>query len=279
MKITEYPEVTSLISDNVFLIDGPSGTKNIKASNLFFSMVDEIPNNVPLRRQLYRGKNLGSHITSEQYEQIKNGTFKGMFAGDFWNIIGYTFRIVDFDYWYNLGYPDDPNRLIHHLVLMPDQYFMDYEMEITDTTNNGYAGTEFRRSCIPALVLMLTQTGYIEEDHIYVHKEILSNSATNGNVDALINVDCKLEVPSEIMLTGKDTIRQQPTNPNNKLVYNDNQFAAFNANPELIRVGYNYWLRDVADKSYFSFVSAVGNIAANNASRKFYIRPYIGIKG
>lgn len=33
MKITDYPSTTSLVDNNVFLIDGPSGTKNITAKD------------------------------------------------------------------------------------------------------------------------------------------------------------------------------------------------------------------------------------------------------
>ena len=55
---------------------------------------------VELRRVLFRGKNLGTALTAVQKAAIKDGSFKGMFLGDYWSIGGRIWRIVDMDYWY-----------------------------------------------------------------------------------------------------------------------------------------------------------------------------------
>ena len=74
---------------------------------------------------IYRGKNLGSVVTEEQKTNIKNGTFKGFFLGDYWIIGSYTWRIVDFDYWYDCG---DTAFTKPHLVIMPDKPLYNAQM-------------------------------------------------------------------------------------------------------------------------------------------------------
>lgn len=71
---------------------------------------------VELRRVIFRGKNLGTALTAVQKAAIKDASFKGMFLGDYWNIGGRIWRIVDMDYWYNCG---DTAFISHHLVIMP----------------------------------------------------------------------------------------------------------------------------------------------------------------
>lgn len=39
-KMTEYPKVTTLVPDNIFIVDGPDGTKGITAENLTTAIVD-----------------------------------------------------------------------------------------------------------------------------------------------------------------------------------------------------------------------------------------------
>lgn len=58
---------------------------------------------------LYRGENLGDHVTDEQYATIAAGTFDGLWIGDYWVIGGVTYRIAAFDYYYNTG--DTSRRL------------------------------------------------------------------------------------------------------------------------------------------------------------------------
>lgn len=94
---------------------------------------------VELRRVIFRGKNLGTALTAVQKAAIKDGSFKGMFLGDYWSIGGRIWRIVDMDYWYNCG---DTAFTSHHLVIMPDEALYNAQMNTTNITTGGYVGSE-----------------------------------------------------------------------------------------------------------------------------------------
>lgn len=54
---------------------------------------------VEMRRNHYRGRNLGSTMTTEQAQGIKDGTFKGLFVGDYWVVNGKKYIVADFNYY------------------------------------------------------------------------------------------------------------------------------------------------------------------------------------
>lgn len=66
------------------------------------------------------GRNLGSSITTEQYELISSGKFTDMYPGDYWTINGVKYYIVGFDGFMGRGDIDGTNPITeHHLVLAP----------------------------------------------------------------------------------------------------------------------------------------------------------------
>lgn len=113
-KITDYPKVTTLKSDNVFLLDGPDGTKLITTERMlaYFSSESGLsgalvdisnilkPEN---HRNIFRGKNLGTVVTDAQKKAIQDGTFDDLFIGDYWTINGTVYRIADMDYFLRCG--------------------------------------------------------------------------------------------------------------------------------------------------------------------------------
>lgn len=111
MKITEYPAVTELDDDNVFLLDGTTGTKKIAKSDLTYALFDSIPE---MHNHLYRGKNLGSSYTSGQKEEVSNGTFHDLWIGDYWSISGSKWYICGFNCAGSVKYNEN------HLVIMGD---------------------------------------------------------------------------------------------------------------------------------------------------------------
>ena len=62
---------------------------------------------------IYRGKNIGTALTTAQANAITAGTFDDMFIGDYWMINGRKYTICDFDYYYGAGAQK------HHVVVMP----------------------------------------------------------------------------------------------------------------------------------------------------------------
>ena len=98
VNLSELDQIKTLSTNDKFLVGTAAGNKAIGANDALFAILDSF---VPKeqRRMIYRGKNLGSVVTEEQKTNIKNGTFKGFFLGDYWTIGRYTWRIGGFDYW------------------------------------------------------------------------------------------------------------------------------------------------------------------------------------
>lgn len=138
VNLSELTQVNALVSGNKLLVGTTEGNKAIAAEDALFAMLDSFAP-VELRRVLFRGKNLGTALTAAQKAVIKDGSFKGMFLGDYWVIGGRTWRIVDMDYWYNCG---DTAFTSHHLVIMPDEALYNAQMNTTNVTNGGYVGSE-----------------------------------------------------------------------------------------------------------------------------------------
>lgn len=213
MKITEYPSLTDLKEDNVFLFDGPDGTKIIKKSDFVYAMFDSIP---AMHRQIYRGKNLGNTVTSTQSDNIKNGTFHDIWVGDYWEIGGMKYYVADFDLYY--GSFRNPS-LSHHVVVWPGDKFGTEQFITTANTNstNGYGESNIRKA-------LHGSTGNTEayttitsafSSHILTYSEFLCqglNQGTIGDLDTTGSskeyTDCSLELPTVSMLTGGSAITQ-----------------------------------------------------------------------
>ena len=80
MKITDYPAITKFTEDNVMLVDGNEGTKTITIADAIMAALHLMS---PVNHRLvFRGKNLGSAVTTEQLAAIQAGTFEGLWLGD-----------------------------------------------------------------------------------------------------------------------------------------------------------------------------------------------------
>ena len=105
-----------------------------------------------LHNSIFRGKSLGSSLTTAQSNAIRAGTFKEVWVGDYWQIpvpayswtdtggtvhnesaVTVTFRVADCDYYLKSG--DSTNGLTtHHVVVVPDTVLYSARMNATDTT-------------------------------------------------------------------------------------------------------------------------------------------------
>ena len=137
MKITDFSQITELASDSVLIVDGTTGTKKILTKDAILEMLSQI--SPQTHRMIFRGKNLGSALSTAQKTAIQNGSFDDIFLGDYWVISGLTYRVADFDYWYRCGDTDFTN---HHLVIVPDTNMYTHAMNDTNITEGGYVGSK-----------------------------------------------------------------------------------------------------------------------------------------
>ena len=126
---------------------------------------------------VYRGKDLGTSVTAEQYAAIAAGTFDDLYIGDYWTIGGVTYRIAAFDYYLHTG---DTPCTDHHAVIVPDSGMYEAAMNNSNTTDGGYYGSKLRTSGLePAKATILSAFG---ADHILTHRQLLSNAVRNGAI-------------------------------------------------------------------------------------------------
>ena len=272
VNLSELTQINALTADDKLLIGTAEGNKAIGADDALFAILDAF---VPKeqRRMIYRGKNLGAVVTEEQKANIKNGTFKGFFLGDYWTIGSYTWRIVDFDYWYNCG---DTAFTTPHLVIMPDKPLYNAQMNETNITTGGYTGSQmYTENLAQAKTLAASAFG----DLILTHREYLTNAVTDGHASAGAWFDSTLDLPNEIMMYGCHVYAAMnngtviPTN----YTIGKTQLALFTVVPKLISNRATFWLRDVVSSALFAAVGNLGDASCHSASASGGVRPVFAI--
>ena len=136
-KITDLSRATTPVANDLVIVETSSGTKAMKYEDLTNPAIEKAEENAALNldnRNTYRGKNLGSSVTAAQKASIQNGSFDGLFIGDYWTIGGVKWLIADMDYWYNCG---DTAFTKHHLVIIPETALYNAQMNTTNTTEGG----------------------------------------------------------------------------------------------------------------------------------------------
>lgn len=272
VNLSELTQINALTADDKLLIGTAEGNKAIGADDALFAMLDAfIPKEQ--RRMIYRGKNLGAVVTEEQKANIKNGTFKGFFLGDYWTIGSYTWRIVDFDYWYNCG---ETAFTTPHLVIMPDKPLYNAQMNETNITTGGYTGSlMYTENLDQAKTLAASAFG----DLILTHREYLTNAVTDGHASAGAWFDSTLDLPNEIMMYGCHVYAAMnngtviPTN----YTIGKTQLALFTVVPKLISNRATFWLRDVVSSALFALVYLNGTAHCDGASGSLGVRPVFAI--
>ena len=269
VNLSELTQINELVSGNKLLVGTTDGNKAIAAEDALFAMLDGFAP-VELRRVLFRGKNLGTALTAVQKAAIKDGSFKGMFLGDYWSIGGRIWRIVDMDYWYNCG---DTAFTSHHLVIMPDEALYNAQMNTTNVTTGGYVGSEMYKS---NLANAKTIVNAAFQGSVLTHREYLCNAVANGRPSGGAWFDSSIELPNESMMYGHPHFSPTSDGSTVPAIYtiSKTQLALFMVCPRfIVNRSYNQWLRDVVSSADFARVHNGGNTGCNSASGSIGVRP------
>lgn len=269
VNLSELTQINELVSGNKLLVGTTDGNKAIAAEDALFAMLDGFAP-VELRRVLFRGKNLGTALTAVQKAAIKDGSFKGMFLGDYWSIGGRIWRIVDMDYWYNCG---DTAFTSHHLVIMPDEALYNAQMNTTNVTTGGYVGSAMYKS---NLANAKTIVNAAFQGSVLTHREYLCNAVANGRPSGGAWFDSSIELPNEPMMYGHPHF--SPTSDGSAVpsIYtiSKTQLALFMVCPRfIVNRSYNQWLRDVVSSAAFALVNYDGGPTCSYASNSLGVRP------
>lgn len=222
---------------------------------------------------VYRGKNLGSSVTAEQYAAIAAGTFDDLYIGDYWTIGGVTYRIAAFDYYLQTG---DTPCTDHHAVIVPDGGMYDAAMNDIDTTDGGYYGSKLRTSGLDTAKATISSA--FGADHILTHRQLLSNAVSGGEISGWAWYNSQVELLSEKMVYGSYAWGGGVQEGYNTGI-DKSQLSLFQARPDLITIRQDWWLRDVQSAAHFCGVTSDGYASYWNASTSIGVRPVFSIIG
>lgn len=239
-----------------------------------------IEDNAATHNMVYRGKALGTSVTSEQWAAIKAGTFKDLYLGDYWSIGGMDYIIAAFDYWYKCG---DTACNTHHAVVIPRSQLYTYKFNPTNTTEGGYVGSDLYKNGLTQA--KTTFNTAFDSAHILNHREYLVNAVTNGKPTGSDWYDSTVDLMNENMVYGGRQFSPMPDgsdpwNTCRNYTVDKSQLPLFRLAPWMSFVRDQWcWLRDVVSAAAIARCDGYGNADCDIASNAGGVWPAVGLIG
>lgn len=273
-KFADLEAILSVTGTEQMLIHDGNGVKVITVENLHKGLqtdIDSVRNvladGAAAHNCIYRGKNLGTSVTAEQYAAISSGKFTDLYIGDYWVIKGVTYRIAAFDYYYNCG---DTNFTKHHVVIVPDTSLYKAQMNTSNVTTGGYTGSAMYKSNLTQA--KTTIKAAFGSAHVLTKRELLTNAVKGNTPSGWAWFDSDVELMNEVQAYGSVAWGAHDGNGYN-VASGDGQFPLFMFDRTKLHNQEDYWLRDVASATNFSHVSSDGIADRYGASYSFGVRP------
>lgn len=273
-KFADLEAILFVTGTEQMLIHDGNGVKVITVENLHKGLqtdIDSVRNvladGAAAHNCIYRGKNLGTSVTAEQYVAISSGKFTDLYIGDYWVIKGVTYRIAAFDYYYNCG---DTNFTKHHAVIVPDTSLYKAQMNTSNVTTGGYTGSAMYKSNLAQA--KTTIKAAFGSAHVLTKRELLTNAVNGNTPSGWAWFDSDVELMNEVQAYGSVAWGAHDGNGYN-VASGDGQFPLFMFDRTKLHNREDYWLRDVASATYFSLVYASGNAPNSGASNSIGVRP------
>lgn len=273
-KFADLEAILSVTGTEQMLIHDGNGVKVITVENLHKGLqadIDSVRNvladGAAAHNCIYRGKNLGTSVTAEQYAAISSGKFTDLYIGDYWVINGVTYRIAAFDYYYNCG---DTNFTKHHVVIVPDTSLYKAQMNTSNVTTGGYTGSAMYKSNLAQA--KTTIKAAFGSTHVLTKRELLTNAVNGNTPSGWAWFDSDVELMNEVQAYGSVAWGAHDGNGYN-VASGDGQFPLFMFDRTKLHNREDYWLRDVASATYFSRVAYYGYAGNRNASDSLGVRP------
>ena len=286
-KVTELTAFTAPTDSCLIPIHDGTGLKKITFANFRAKAVEGTEakiapllfNNAGAHNAIYRGKSLGSTVTTAQYAAIKAGTFDDLYIGDYWTIGGVNYRIAAFDYYLNSS---DTNCTTHHVVIVPDTCLYNAQMHNTssggwesgaaNTTAGGYVGSDMYKSNLEQAKTTIKSAF---SGHVLKHRIYLTNAVANGRASGGAWCDSEVDLMCEQMVYGSGIFSPVSDGSNVPANYRveKSQLRLFQHEPSRICNRNNWWLRDVITASTFADVSDNGDATYGGASNSYGVRP------
>lgn len=286
-KVTELTAFTTPTDSCLIPIHDGTGLKKITFANFRAKAVEGTEakiapllfNNAGAHNAIYRGKSLGSTVTTAQYAAIKAGTFDDLYIGDYWTIGGVNYRIAAFDYYLNSG---DTNCTTHHVVIVPDTCLYNAQMHNTssggwesgaaNTTAGGYVGSDMYKSNLEQAKTTIKSAF---SGHVLKHRIYLTNAVANGRASGGAWCDSEVDLMCEQMVYDSGIFSPVSDGSNVPANYRveKSQLPLFQHEPSRICNRATWWLRDVITASDFAVVDSGGYASYGDASNSVGVRP------
>lgn len=273
-KFADLEAILSVTGTEQMLIHDGNGVKVITVENLHKGLqadIDSVRNvladGAAAHNCIYRGKNLGTSVTAEQYAAISSGKFTDLYIGDYWVINGVTYRIAAFDYYYNCG---DTNFTKHHVVIVPDTSLYKAQMNTSNVTTGGYTGSAMYKSNLAQA--KTTIKAAFGSTHVLTKRELLTNAVNGNTPSGWAWFDSDVELMNEVQAYGSVAWGAHDGNGYN-VASGDGQFPLFMFDRTKLHNREDYWLRDVASATSFSIVTYAGDAYYGGASYSLGVRP------
>lgn len=280
-KFGDLDTILTAGDDSLLLIHDGTGVKTISTANFkkdlkeYMEGVNTILaqltyDNAGAHNSIYRGKNLGTTVTEEQWEAISSGTFTDLYIGDYWVIGGVNWRIAAFDYYLNCG---DTSFTKHHAVIVPDTCLYNAQMNTTNVTTGAYKGSAMYTANLTQAKSTINSA--FGSSHVLSHRIYLSNATSNGRASAGEWTDSTVDLMCEHMVYGSgifSPVSDGSNVPNNYRV-EKGQLPLFALEPSRICNRATWWLRDVITAANFAIVGNGGYAHCGNASNSLGVRP------
>lgn len=273
-KFADLEAILSVTGTEQMLIHDGNGVKVITVENLHKGLqtdIDSVRNvladGAAAHNCIYRGKNLGTSVTAEQYTAISSGKFTDLYIGDYWVINGVTYRIAAFDYYYNCG---DTNFTKHHVVIVPDTSLYKAQMNTSNVTTGGYTGSAMYKSNLAQA--KTTIKAAFGSAHVLTKRELLTNAVNGNTPSGWAWFDSDVELMNEVQAYGSVAWGAHDGNGYN-VASGDGQFPLFMFDRTKLHNREDYWLRDVSSAALFAYVNPGGGASSNDASLSYGVRP------
>ena len=280
-KFGDLDTILTAGDDSLLLIHDGTGVKTISTANFkkdlkeYMEGVNTILaqltyDNAGAHNSIYRGKNLGTTVTEEQWEAISSGTFTDLYIGDYWVIGGVNWRIAAFDYYLNCG---DTSFTKHHAVIVPDTCLYNAQMNTTNVTTGAYKGSAMYTANLTQAKSTINSA--FGSSHVLSHRIYLSNATSNGRASAGEWTDSTVDLMCEHMVYGSgifSPVSDGSNVPNNYRV-EKGQLPLFALEPSRICNRATWWLRDVITAAIFANVGGSGGAGYDYASVSLGVRP------
>lgn len=281
LKYDNQVETSTVIGTDMFMISRGGHYRKVHGQNLTWQVAQLQHDNSPLygnKRNAVRGANLGDIITADQLANIRNGSFKNIWLGDYWLRNGIVWRIVDMDYWYGIGLPKFQQ---HHLVIMPDHPTDFRQTNYSPPGNAGWFYTDIR------------QKGYLDDSEakartvfpnaMLAHQEYMSIRVEQGMNVAGVWAETMLDIPNVYMIYGHGA--NTPKQNGNPAWYNMEhsslqQFRLMNLEQQFINPSptSSYWLKDlVSMNGVFLCVYPDSRVVGLYSSHVLGVRPVFAV--